>query len=286
MPTATATLSWTITNWGPLTTSWSLPSTCSDRVIIFSTDEPIIANYADCDNGLFTCSPSPTDSNAPSALSDTRNTPTLGYQAVIYSPAPSCPSDWKTVGLIGREGEGTVSRSGWFTVPYDVDEEGEEGIVIDTPEAGLGDVLARLLDPSETAIMCCPSSMTVNSLGGCRSSLEDYSISTACQTYYTGDVLTSIGAGVVSWTTEKTTFSASEVPSLTAEVDVNPLLLLHKPTDLAGGEDDDQEETDDPSETNAAAALAAGEGIWGLGVRVVASALGSMVVGAAMVFLR
>ncbi|KAL2834032.1 hypothetical protein BJY01DRAFT_259710 [Aspergillus pseudoustus] len=299
MPTATATLSWTITNWGPLTTSWSLPSACSSRVYIFPTASPSFGNYADCDNGLFTCYPSPTDSDAPSALSEARNTPTLGFQAApVYSPAPSCPSGWKTVGAVGREGQGaSVSRSGWFTLPYDEDVD-EEGINI--PEVGFQDVLASLLDPSETAVMCCPSSMTVGENGGCQSSLSDYTISTACRTHYSpnsiDDVLTSIGAGQISWTTDKTTFPASDIPSLTAQAVVDPLVLLHKPTDLAGGDnddDDEQEENDhvegegeDPSETNAAAALRAGDGFFGIGGRVVASAFASILAGAAMVLLR
>ncbi|KAL3465112.1 hypothetical protein BJX64DRAFT_285974 [Aspergillus heterothallicus] len=300
MPTATATLSWTITNWGPLTTSLSLPSACSSRVIIYATDEPFFGNYADCDNGLFTCYPSPTDSAAPSALSEARNTFTLGAQAPpVYSPAPSCPPGWKTVGAVGREDEdASVSRSGWFTVQYNSSEiDGE-----DVPQAGFQDVLASLLDPEETAVMCCPSSMTIHDeTGGCRSTLEDYSISTACQTHFRpgdiDDVATSIGAGEVSWTTDKTTFLAAELPSLTAEAYADPLVLLHKPTDLTGdsgggGDDDDDEgqeendDTGDPSETNAAAALRGGDGGFGVGGRMLASMLGSVVVGAALVLLR
>ncbi|KAJ0418203.1 hypothetical protein BJY00DRAFT_315098 [Aspergillus carlsbadensis] len=294
MPTATSTLSWVITNWGPLTTPWALPSACSNQVWIYPTDEPLLGHPAECDNGLFPCLPEPTDSDAPSALSAARLTPTLGFHAPpIYSPAPACPEGWKTVGAAGRDGDGPVSRSGWFTVPYESTlEEQPEGAEL--ADAGFQDVLASLLDPSETAVMCCPSSMTVNNLGGCRSTLDDYSISTACHTHFRpdgiDDILTSIGAGQVSWTTDLSTFAASELPSLTAEAAVDALMLLHKPTDVSGdggdeGAEEDTEE-EDPSETNAALALRAGDGVWGIPGRVLLSAVGSMVAGAAMVLLR
>jgi hypothetical protein len=140
-----------------------------------------------------------------------------------------------------------------------------------------------------------------NLIGGCRSSLQDYSISTACVTYFPvagmsrTDVQSSMSAGLISWMTETTTYSASDVPSLVAEAVVQPLVLLHKP-DLAGGSGegggDSGEDTEgstaeeDPSETNAAAALRGGDGGWGVPGRVLLSAVGSIVLGAAMVLLR
>ncbi|KAL2843313.1 hypothetical protein BJY01DRAFT_264289 [Aspergillus pseudoustus] len=296
MPTATATLGWTITNWGPLTTSWSLPTACAEQVFIYSKEDPYMGLYAECDNGLYTCYPPPTDSNAPSELAAAVRTISLGYQAPpVYSPAPECPEGWKTVGAVAREGEGTeISRSGWFTVPYETRS--------DRPRIGLQDVFASLLDLSETAVMCCPSSMIAPDMGGCRSPLPDYAISTACLTHasveYVSDFITSISAGHISWTTEKTTPPPSWTSSHAAEATVSPLFLFHKPTDLAGGEgdddDDDEEEgvgaeendeTADPSETNAAAALRGGLGVLGVEGRVLASALGSMMVGAAMVLM-
>jgi hypothetical protein len=148
--------------------------------------------------------------------------------------------------------------------------------------------------------------MTIHSnlVGGCRSTLTDYSISTACLTRLldTGmavtDVQSSLSAGLMSWTTSTWTFSASDVPSLVAEAVVDPLVLLHQPTDLAGGsegesgggdsEEDAEEKTEegDPSETNAAAALRGGEGVWGVQGIMLLSGVGSIVAGAAMVFLR
>jgi hypothetical protein len=161
MPTATATLSWTITNWGPLTTLWSLPSACSNQAFIYKTegpwnskypvDAPLIGLHAQCDNnGRVSCYPEPTDSRARSVLSELRATPTIGgyHAGPIYSPAPECPEGWETVGALGRDGDGPVSRSGLYTVPY----EAYPGF----PEVGFKDALASLLDPSETAVMCCP----------------------------------------------------------------------------------------------------------------------------------
>ncbi|KAJ0417901.1 hypothetical protein BJY00DRAFT_315499 [Aspergillus carlsbadensis] len=303
MPTATATLSWTITNWGPLTTSWSLPSACSNQAFIYSTDgplgvyspdPPLVGLYEECDNGLFTCYPEPTDSNAPSALSEARPTFSQGYRAApVYSPAPSCPAGWKTVGALGRDGDGPVSRSGLFTVPYEADPEGG----LPGPVFGYQDALASLLDPSETAVMCCPSSMTIrdNLRGGCRSTLEDYSISTACRTHFPANGMlqsefqSSFSAGLLSWTTDKTTYPVSDVPSLAADAAVEPLVLFHQPTDLSGGSGDESEESEEgenPGETNAAAALRGGDGVSGVSGRMLLTAFGSMVAGAALVLLR
>jgi hypothetical protein len=148
--------------------------------------------------------------------------------------------------------------------------------------------------------------MTIHSnlVGGCRSSLTDYSISTACVTRLldTGmavtDVQSSLSAGLMSWTTSTRTYSASDVPSMVAEAVVDPLVLLHQPTDLAGesgdgsggGDSEEDAESDSevesPSETNVAAVLRVRDGTWGGPGMVALSAVGSMVLGAAMVLLR
>ncbi|KAL4973415.1 hypothetical protein BDW66DRAFT_105612 [Aspergillus desertorum] len=294
MPTATATLSYTITNWGPLTTPWSMPDSCTSNVAIASTaDTAFVLQNEHCSPSLFSCLPSPTDSNAPEALSSARDTVGLGIHAPpFYSPAPSCPDGWKTVGLAGRDGDATASRSGWFTASYEGPNLDDVELSMD-PSPGLNEVLARLLDADETAVVCCPSSMTMLPNFYCSSSLPSYTVSTACDTFWfqTGAItdIDTLGTGSATWTIQRTTYSADEIPELTGWSQVGPLVLFHKPTDLAGNGDNDSDgndQTDGAGETNAAVGGHGGEGFWGVGVRVVASAVGSVLAGAAVVLLR
>ena len=156
MPTATATLSWTLTNWGPLTTSWSLPDSCTSNVALAYTEEPgwIILNEQ-CSPSPFACLPSPTDSNAPAALSSARNTIGLDiHPDPFYSPALSCPYGWKTVGVASRKGTATASKSGWFTASFE--DNLEEIDFADDSPIELNEAIALLLDADETAVACCP----------------------------------------------------------------------------------------------------------------------------------
>ncbi|KAL4740502.1 hypothetical protein BDV11DRAFT_214345 [Aspergillus similis] len=293
MPTATATLSWTLTNWGPLTTPWSLSDSCTSNVAIASiADTALVLQNEQCSITPFACYPSPTDSNAPEALSSARNTPgTDIYAPPFYSPAPACPDGWKTVGLAGRDGDATASQSGWFTATY----KGEslDDYEMDLPTPAFNQVLAGLLDADETAVVCCPSSMTMLPGFYCSSSLPSYTVSTGCKTFFraTGGVtdLASIGQGSATWTTQKTTYSAEETPELTGWSQAPPLVLFHKPTDIARDGDDDAEandKTDSAGETNAATPGYGRESFWGVGVKVAASAVGSMLAGAAVILLR
>ncbi|KAL5050881.1 hypothetical protein BDW71DRAFT_171807 [Aspergillus fruticulosus] len=296
MPTATATLSWTLTNWGPLTTSWSLPDSCTSNVALAYTEEPgwIIINEQ-CSPSPFSCLPSPTDSNAPAALSSARNTIGLDiHPDPFYSPAPSCPDGWKTVGVAAREGTATASKSGWFTASFE--DNLEEIDFADDSPIELNEAIALLLDAGETAVACCPSSMTMLPGYICSSSLPSYKVSTACESYWeaTGALTDehTIGTGTDTWTVSRTTYSSDEASQFTGWSQVRPLMLLHKPTDLAGNEEDDSETKDEADaadaaeETNAAAGGYGGEAFWGVGSRVFVSAVGSMLAGAALVMLR
>ncbi|KAL3431838.1 hypothetical protein BDV09DRAFT_188081 [Aspergillus tetrazonus] len=270
MPTATATLSWTFTNWGPLTTPWSLPDSCTSNVAIASTADTAFVLRAElCPFSFDSCYPSPTDSNAPEALSSALNTyGTDIYAPPFYSPAPACPDGWKTVG--GEQLD-------------DVDSE------VLTP--AYNQVLAGLLDADETAVVCCPSSMTMLPGFYCSSSLPSYTVSTACEVFHRGDItdLPSLRESSVTWTTTTTTYSAEETPEFTGWSQVALLLLFHRPTDVARGGDDDagaNDVVDSAGETNAAAPGYGRESFWGVGVKVAASAVGSVLAGAALILLR
>ncbi|CBF88761.1 predicted protein [Aspergillus nidulans FGSC A4] len=291
MPTATATLSWKFTNWGPLTTPWSLPDSCTSNVAIASTADTDFVLWAElCPFSFDSCYPSPTDSNAPEALSSALNTHgTDIYAPPFYSPAPACPNGWKTVGVAARDGDATASRAGWFTTIYEGEQLDDIDSEVLTP--AYNQVLAGLLDADETAVVCCPSSMTMLPGFYCSSSLPSYTVSTACEVFHRGDItdLPSLRESSVTWTTTTTTYSAEETPEFTGWSQVAPLLLFHKPTDVARGGDDDagaNDVVDSAGETNAAAPGYGRESFWGVGVKVAASAVGSMLAGAAFILLR
>ncbi|KAL4818505.1 hypothetical protein BDW67DRAFT_182664 [Aspergillus spinulosporus] len=291
MPTATATLSWIFTNWGPLTTPWSLPDSCTSNVAIASTaDTAFVLQNEQCPFSFSSCYPSPTDPNAPEALSSARSTAgTDIYAPPFFSPAPACPDGWKTVGLAARDGDATASRSGWFTATYEGEHLDDFDSEILTP--AYNQVLAGLLDADETAVVCCPSSMTMLPGFYCSSSLPSYTVSTACEIFFrpTGGVtdLTSIRQGSVTWTTQTTTYSAEETPEFTGWSQVAPLVLFHKPTDVArDGDSEANDDADSAGETNAAAPGYGRGGFWGVEVKVAASAVGSMLAGAALILLR
>ncbi|KAL4862895.1 hypothetical protein BDV12DRAFT_178214 [Aspergillus spectabilis] len=309
MPSATATLGFTLTNWGPLPTSLTLPQECSSNIALAETDIPHEPFYqASCSN--FLCLPGSPNADELESITRQMETPSLGRLIAHYSPATACPGGWKTVGVAARRGE-SVSRSGWFetakaTATGDDDGE-EEGYDAGPTFASYVDILPVLLDQSETAVQCCPSSMTIFQNGYCYSTLPDYTPSTACHTFYTtddfgplttaipndsGDEITSemlfftlTGTGMV----ETITIAPSETESYIAYSQVPPLMLLHKPTDLSGddvGDSEVNDEVEDPDETNAAVGVrvgSVGSGPWG----TIGAMLGSsLVAGAAMVLLR
>ncbi|KAL2815614.1 hypothetical protein BDW59DRAFT_166761 [Aspergillus cavernicola] len=303
MPTSSSLFGYSITNWGPLTTDFTFPASCTSAttIAIAYATEPNYPIWRDCRSQTNVCLPSPTDSGAVESAIDENLIPGDGQVLAFYSPGPSCPSGWNTVGLAARNAEGTLSRSGVFATAT-ADEEVPTLYNFDY-------VLAALLDPSETALWCCPTSMTVAIDGLCYSEVPDYTISTACQTVYLQSDIGTFATGIpgdngqtregeillitatTTGTVESTRFDASEVTDFVALSMAPPLRLVHQPTDLAGGEDSGENEDDsteaeeeDPSETNAAARVSiGGGGAWG---GVVVSLVASVVAGASLVLLR
>ncbi|KAJ0423166.1 hypothetical protein BJY00DRAFT_58884 [Aspergillus carlsbadensis] len=316
MPTGSSLFEYSITNWGPLPTDFTLPASClsSTNWALAWTVQPSAPLYFDCNqNTEALCAPTPTDSGALETALAINEIPGDGLIGPYYSPGVACPADWTTVGVAVR-GESTVSRSGIVATPTaDEEDEDEDG---GTGDGALPtfynnhDVLIDLLDVGETAVWCCPESATAFTGGGvCLSAISDYSFSTGCRSYYGGSDVATYTTGIpgndgqttegemliitatTTATVETTTFPSSETTEYIAYSQFALIRFVHQPSDLAesgGGDDEGEEEGDsgsDPSETNAAERIGGtgASGGWG---GMVGSLLASVVAGAALVLVR
>ncbi|KAL3471238.1 hypothetical protein BJX99DRAFT_263435 [Aspergillus californicus] len=297
MPTSSTLFDYSITNFGPLTTAFTVPASCASTTstAIAFADEPNVAIWQQCDPHPNICLPTPTDSGALETALEINRIFGDGRIGGFYSPGPSCPSGWETAGAAGRNADGILSRSGYLaTSTISVD---SQQPVFYNPD----DVLLALLDPSETAVWCCPESMAIGEMGYCYSTLPDLPFSTACQTFYTLSDLATYTTGIpgddgqttegeielitvlTTGTVTRTTFAASDMPGFVAVSQVDPIVLVHQPTDLSGQNDGDTGDEESPNETNAAGRVGVlGGGSWGVVVWVV----GSVVLGGVVVLLR
>ncbi|KAL2871641.1 uncharacterized protein BJX67DRAFT_166961 [Aspergillus lucknowensis] len=174
MPSATP-LGVTLTNWGPLTATFTPPAACvssAEFVNLAPTKAPEFPEWSNnCDWDLEKCLPPKEDARG---SQDDESNYVLGY----YSPASICPSGWETVGVAsrGEEADSTPTVKGVFT---HTETEQEESTA--TPFQA-HNALPLALKPGETVIACCPSSMTPAPYGGCTSELPSYpsSLTTAC----------------------------------------------------------------------------------------------------------
>lgn len=152
MPSGSATTisGYTYENWGPVTTTFTPPSSCataSNKIAVGpSTNSPIFQYAIQCETiGGWEC--------YPSATIETTTTPDLSptqfFKAHYYSPGLYCPVDWITVGVASWDGDGANDKK-LVT----------EGVLAPTktPEIVLrdGEVFLGILEKSETAVLCCP----------------------------------------------------------------------------------------------------------------------------------
>ncbi|KAL4923540.1 uncharacterized protein BDV17DRAFT_235173 [Aspergillus undulatus] len=247
MPSSSSTLGWTFANWGSAPTAWPTPNCTPEPVIYFADDddrdEPDL--YESCPpTTLPECWPEPTNTNLiDDFLGDQRNIP-------YYSPGVNCPSGWEAVGTASRSGDRDASSTGIFTVNI-LPTTGFDWLDDDIRAFGHHDALGALLDPDETAIACCPSSMTVGDNGICYSTLSNHPISTACFADYVGldwnvDLTSTTfvwhgttRTGVIPTTTiprtpthtTTRTIEADETSDLVAATQMGPIYLVHRPGD-------------------------------------------------------
>ncbi|KAL2825052.1 hypothetical protein BDW59DRAFT_162000 [Aspergillus cavernicola] len=318
MPSVTATLGWTLANWGPAPSTYTIAASCSQSssIYIANTDLPSVPVWSETctSHTIDECWPQPTDSAlAEDALDNQYNVP-------YWSPGTQCPSGWRSVGAAAHPTNGPVTSSGIFTVhPERLDDDNDnddddydDGIIF-----GSQDALGALLDSGETAIACCPSSMSVARNGICFSTLPSYSVTTACcadyrsiahdlvSTTYMLNGTTRTGPVLIPATetfylptlTRTTTFNDRETSQLIAATTRGPIYYVHQESDSnsdsnsststssGSGSSSDNSETGS-SETNAASRFYSRSGEdthWGQ-IQAVAGVLAvSLVAGMALV---
>ncbi|KAK1144089.1 hypothetical protein N8T08_005751 [Aspergillus melleus] len=259
MPTVTSLYQYTFSNWGPLTTIFTPPASCTGYIGLARTQHPAsiqwLTNCASLDTRQ--CTPSSTIVSSPTGSSVAWDNPLYGFQVPYYSPGVYCPSGWATVGVAGRDGDSKPSLSGIFTGGAN------RPTVVNQPIFHRpSDVLVQLLDPSETAVVCCPSSMALSTDGGCHSTLPAHSVTSGCQRLFPMEVLTEVNATFtqgdftmtgLAWSINATSPITSTAQTTIATGDsslyvgvsvVAPLTLVHQPTDTkTGGAETEPTET-------------------------------------------
>ncbi|KAL3493955.1 hypothetical protein BJX62DRAFT_234810 [Aspergillus germanicus] len=275
MPTATSTLGWTLTNWGPLPETYTRDTTCTPSTDIFVayTDAPHAPLWPEFCATATTenCWPVPTDQ---SSFEEYVNNP---YLIEYLSPAVACPSGYKTIGEVANPVDGPATSSGIFG-PYPGRWDFETNTVnMDEPiMIYWRDVIGPLLDNGETAIACCPSSMTVTHSGICYETLPSHPVSTACVGTWTSissrtttgsatymlNGTTRTGSVIIPATdsvyplaiaSTTTTFSPEETEGLVAVRVQGALLVLHHESDIdigpSGSEEGGDSESDSEGES-------------------------------------
>ncbi|CAG9985020.1 unnamed protein product [Clonostachys byssicola] len=183
---------YTLTNLGPLTTTFTAPSACatkSDNLVWYSRyDATLTAGIGrdrylgkeSCGNGSTRDDCIPSGEAIHKMVSASPSASNIWY----HSPGISCPSGWTTAGTL--KGGAEPTGSGIFV---------QEAIKMWTNESAyqvilLPQLFANALDTDEIMAMCCPSGWVAEPLGGsCSSSignLGSVSKSTACNVYWTG----------------------------------------------------------------------------------------------------
>ncbi|CAK7201144.1 hypothetical protein SEUCBS139899_003846 [Sporothrix eucalyptigena] len=163
MPTATTLSGFTLSNVGPLTTTFTAPASClTDYVVLgVATVPTAIEWYVTC-GYLPPTDCSPDGAVVQSIVKDGEHDPEAGRTLLYNSPGIQCPAGWETVGQAAKYTSGgttSTSTSGAFNVSDILPSRTAE--IFNIPGAAL---LVEALEVGETAALCCPLSFTA--LGG------------------------------------------------------------------------------------------------------------------------
>lgn len=160
MPTATSLSGLSLTNNGPLTTTFTAPASCSTaafETVLGEAAYPSFILWAAQCQWLPPADCNPSGSAIRSIISAAEGAnPTAGMIMVYHSPGLVCPSGWATVGAAAKLNPTSTSISGAFN----------QSNVIPTDSQAIGDavgfwepaldIFMAALDPGETAVVCCP----------------------------------------------------------------------------------------------------------------------------------
>ncbi|KAL4894141.1 hypothetical protein BDV59DRAFT_200998 [Aspergillus ambiguus] len=244
MSSVTSMNGYEFTNWGPLTTTFTPPPSCTtspEQVYLAESGTPeFVKLYVDCKPSPLSCIPY--GSKVPEVDKGPLSVGGFGYE----SPGLYCPSGWTTAGTASRAGDGPVTTSLSFDLVL-----GKYIQYNEAPYYPLFEAFMNVLQPSETVAMCCPSGMTPNPAAGCYSPITTpYPFSTGCRVFlphgdeatYTTDLVygeTTVTRDFldVEGTTPFSTMTISLQPSQTSSfvpVSVVPMVVfVHQPSDIS-----------------------------------------------------
>lgn len=153
MPTATEYFGFSFSNLGPLTTTYTAPSSCAtvntDQVLFADKSDSLIpVGQPKCDSWTYgDCRPS--GSNFDNLDADVLRNKALAGLFLYHSPGIVCPEGWNTVGMIAKD-NGTLSVSGFMTNTY-------EGPTTEARHMQITEIWNGVLKPSETVAFCAPT---------------------------------------------------------------------------------------------------------------------------------
>ncbi|KAF5235277.1 hypothetical protein FAUST_7171 [Fusarium austroamericanum] len=195
MPTATEFFGITAWNLGPLTTTYTAPSSCATSI-----KHPVFVNAASPYSALAfpSCTWMPYGECLPNhkewESGDQQTSSFFQQTSVYFSPGIACPAGWETVGLLAHLESGKFSASGVLTTPAPTYDGFPQGVY---PT----DFWKNMLDESETVAYCCPrcSGYEGNQYGyaECLSKLgpvSSYTYSEHCMVYGRGGEITVISS--------------------------------------------------------------------------------------------
>ncbi|KAJ4187501.1 hypothetical protein NW755_006993 [Fusarium falciforme] len=164
MPTTTEYLGYTITNLGPLTTTYTAPTECAtatDNIQFVQADLPWIPGawgYPSCIPGDYgKCIPS---GDAYDKLAKEHAYTWQQGFFPYYSPGLVCPKGWTTAGEYAKS-KGTPTE-GMLTVQ-------PENSITEPQMLALTSIWTSVLEDSETLVYCCPSGYTGDNFLNCHS---------------------------------------------------------------------------------------------------------------------
>jgi hypothetical protein len=185
MPSITSLSLYSLTNLGPLTTTWTAPQSCATHAVVdlALTDQPYQAV------AVSACAYPPTPGCYPGGQADkiqqiyTEELNMLNGGVIpYYSPGLYCPDQYTTVGIAVKDGSGNVITSSGLFAPTalgsstigpgpqtptvtEMDFFGTTSTSLTTtaytttftPDYNPDwNIFMQALDPSETAVVCCP----------------------------------------------------------------------------------------------------------------------------------
>ncbi|RGP71364.1 hypothetical protein FLONG3_7148 [Fusarium longipes] len=262
MPTATEFFGYSAHNLGPLTTTYTAPSSCATgtehRVFVNASDPVRFFAAPTCGRQTFgDCLPSG------SSWDSIKQQTTEFVQGVnfYFSPGIACPSGWRTVGTLAHDDDDKVSAFGALATPKWDDLEGAVNLLHPT-EFWYG-----LLEPSETLALCCPSNYKADAYGDCISTIgptESFNYTAMCMTYRELN-----GVPISTW--DGTTLDRNQLISIASGTDeprttvddiwltntqldwavatyVPAVPLIYKKSDKDGKDGDDDDDDDDDND--------------------------------------